>query len=82
MGQIKSWIRMKIFDGLVWVAVHLLGAKVNRENIVKEYREAPPSLPMPLCETCKDYVEIAGRPVHVSQLKNIENEWVDRGIIR
>lgn len=80
MGQIKNWLKIKIFNLIVWASVNLLGAKVNREKIVQEYRQAPEY--QPPCEMCKDYVEIAGRPVHVSQIKAIENEWVERGIIR
>lgn len=81
MGLIKNWIKIKIFNGWVWVAVNLLGAKANRANIVKEYQETPQSIPASPCEMCRDYVQIAGRPIHVSQIKAIEDEWVREKII-
>lgn len=34
-----------------------------------------------ITKTDGDVVEIAGRPINVAQLKRIENEWVERGLI-
>lgn len=82
MSSLENWVRIRIFNAWVWAAVNLLGAKVNRERIVKEYGQAPEFAPAFSCENCGEVVSIAGRPVHVSQLKAVEGEWVDRGIIR
>lgn len=81
--RLKDWIKIKVFDLWVLAAVKLLGAKVNREKIVEDYKKAPersPSAPAP-CEACCEYVQIAGRSMHVSELKAIEDEWIERGII-
>lgn len=77
MGFFKNWIKTQIFQFMIWASVKLLGAKVStNQNIIQEPEYQQP------CEMCHDHVMIAGIPMHVSQLRAIENEWVERGIIR
>ena len=66
MGLIKNWIKIKIFQWMVWISVNLLGAKVTtNQNMPENIQETEYELP---CETCHDHVMIAGIPMHVSQL--------------
>jgi len=80
MGFFKNWIKIKIFQFMVWVSVNLLGAKVSmNQNIIENQQE--PEFGSP-CEMCRDHVMIGGISMHISQLKTIEDEWVSRGLIR
>lgn len=73
--MVKAWVKRRIADLIVFIAELALGAKVARGQAgAQQFCPAP-------CPD-GDVVEIAGRPVHVAQLKRIENEWVERGLIR
>ena len=73
MGRAKNWIKTKTLQSIIWIAVNLLGAKAIQNQPEPEYQ-----LP---CEMCHDHVMIAGIPMHMSQLKSIEDEWVREKII-
>lgn len=75
MGLIKNWIKMKIMGLMLWIAVHCLDAKVGNPN---ELLPGNPGMP---CTGCCEYVNMAGMTLHINQIKAVEDEWVDRGII-
>jgi len=78
--SVKNWIWIKVLQLTVWVGSNLLGANITiNQNIAGNMQE--PEYQQP-CEMCRDHVMIAGIQMHVSQLRAIEDEWVERGLIR
>lgn len=76
MITVKAWVKRRVAYLIVFLTEHALGAKVARGQAGAQQ----------FCPPCPNYygdvVEIAGRPIHVAQLKRIENEWVEKGLIR
>lgn len=76
MGRTKNWMKIKIMSSMLWIAVHILDAKIYPSN------ESLPIPNNPRCGAgCCDYVNMAGVTLHISQIKAVEDEWVTAGII-
>ena len=78
---LKKWIQRKICDGL-WVVMTRIERDVIEEFIDKVTKQAEMSMHEGTCQDRTEKQDHECGCMTVERLRKVEQEWIERGIIR